>query len=157
MHTHPEADWWLTYADCGRAATTCLAPRHLTSYSFSPRSPQQQSQATGSVCVLLIHQHLVSVCVSQNSCNNNSGPQSMAVWATAKTAAPSVADSPHTAIFIILFPFPHSWPLSRGKAASRPECRGATSTKQGEGGQTARSRGMEEVDLLTEIKNTKEM
>lgn len=57
----------------------------------------------------------------QNSCSNTSGPQSMAVWATANTAAPSVADSPHTAIFTILFPLPHSWPRSRGKAASRPE------------------------------------
>lgn len=67
----------------------------------------------------------------QNSCSNTSGPQSMAVWATANTAAPSVADSPHTAIFTILFPLPHSWPRSRGKAASRPECREDKSTEQG--------------------------
>lgn len=77
----------------------------------------------------------------QNSCSNTSGPQSMAVWATANTAAPRVADSPHTAIFTILFPFPHSWPLSWGKAASRPECREAARTEQGGGGgQTVRAR-----------------
>lgn len=83
----------------------------------------------------------VSVCVSQsksppphqNSCSNISGPQSIAVWATANTAAPSVADSPHTAIFTILLAFPHGWPWSRGKAAARPECREDMSTEQGGG------------------------
>lgn len=54
----------------------------------------------------------------QNSCSNTSGPQPIAVWATATTAAPSVADSPHTAILTIRLPFPRSWPGSRGKAAS---------------------------------------
>lgn len=75
----------------------------------------------------------------QNSCSNTSGPQSMAVWATANTAAPSVADSPHTAIFTILFPLPHSWPRSRGKAASRPECREYKNTEQGGGIKSVRS------------------
>lgn len=79
---------------------------------------------------------LNSLCLRlQNSCSNTSGPHSMAVWATANTAAPSVADSPHTAIFTILFPSPHSRPPSRDRTASRPGAwRGYTGEQNKEGG-----------------------
>lgn len=67
----------------------------------------------------------------------------MAVWATANMAAPRVADNPHTAIFTIRFPFPHSWPRSRDKAASRP-------ARQQEGGvrEGGRSGDMEGVKMI---------
>lgn len=66
----------------------------------------------------------------------------MAVWATANTAAPSVADSPHTAIFIILFPSLHSWPRGAGGEASRPGCQKVRSTEQGGRGQITKHAGV---------------
>ena len=67
----------------------------------------------------------------QNSCMRKSGDQFRAVWATAKAAAPRVAEMPHTAILTTSWLPPASGPLARRGPPSGPPPPLPRSTRSG--------------------------